>query len=228
MITIIYGEDAIKSYEKLIDITEDLKSKQYEIIIQDFQEIEITNLAQEIGSKGLFESSKCFVIKNLLTSSKAGNKDKLFKIIESETNQEIILWENKNVPLTTLKKFPKAKLENFSISPVIFKFLDSIRTDNTKNILQSWKKIQAEKTEPEFVFAMLVRQIKLLIQAKTDATYIKLAPYPARLIKEQSNHFSLNHLLDIYSNLLDIDKKIKTGSSANTIDNLLTNLFQKI
>lgn len=228
MITIIYGEDANKSYERLIAITDNLRSKQFEIIIKDAQEIEITNLRQEIGSSGLFESSKCFVIKNLLTSTKSNNKDKLFKIIESEANKEIILWENKNVPLTTLKKFSKASIENFPISPVIFKFLDSIRPNNTNNILLSWKKIQTEKTEPEFVFAMLVRQIKLLIQAKTDSTYIKLAPYPSRLIKEQSNHFSLNHLMDIYSELLEIDTKIKTGSSANTIDNFLTNLFQKI
>ncbi len=225
---ILHGEDANKSYARLAAITDDLKSKQVEVVTQDAAEIDITNLRQEIGSSGLFGSTKCFVIKNLLSGTKSKNKDKLIDVLNQDTSHEIILWENKGLGVTILKKFPKAKIESFSISPVIFKFLDSLRPNNSRNILLSWKKLVSENTEPEFVFAMIVRQIKLLSQAKSDPAFIKLAPYPARLIKVQSTYFTLDHLLDLYHRLYEIDLKIKTGSGGNTIDNLLVNFFQKI
>jgi len=225
---ILHGEDANKSYGRLIILTEELKSKQIEVITYDATELDITHLRQEIGSSSLFGSTKCFVIKNLLSGTKSKNKDKLIDLINQETSHEIILWENKNLSATILKKFSKAKVEGFSISPVIFKFLDSLRPHNTQNILLSWKKLLNEGTEPEFVFAMSVRQIKLLIQAKSGPSFIKLAPYPTRLITQQATYFTLDHLLYLYKNLSDIDIKIKTGTGSNTIDNLLTNFFQKI
>lgn len=225
---ILHGEDANKSYGRLTVITDELKSKQFEVVTQDASELEITQLRQEMGSSGLFGSDKCFVIKNLLSGTKSKNKDKLIEVINQETTHEIILWENKNITATILKKFPKAKIENFPISPVIFKFLDSLRPQNTRNILLSWKKLLNEGTEPEFVFAMLARQIKLLIQTKSGPAYIKLAPYPAKLISQQATYYTLEHLLDLYKLLYEIDLKIKTGTGSNTVENLLTNFFQKI
>lgn len=225
---ILHGEDANKSYGRLTLLIEELKSKQFEIVTQDATEIDVTNLRQEISSSGLFDTPKCFVIKNLLSGTKSKNKDKLIEVINQVTDHEVILWENKGLGVTILKKFPKAKIESFSIDPVIFKFLDSLRPMNTKNILLSWNKLLNEGTEPEFIFAMTARQIKLLIQAKSGPSYIKLAPYPARLIAQQATYFTLDHLLDLYTKLYDIDVKIKTGTGGNTIDNLLTNFFQKI
>lgn len=225
---ILHGEDANKSYGRLVVLTDELKSTHYEVVIQDAQDIDITLLRQEIGSSGLFGSSKCFVIKNLLSGTKSKNKDKLIEVLTQTTDHQIILWENKGLTATALKKFPKAQTESFSISPVIFKFLDSLRPQNTKNILLSWKKLLSDGTEAEFVFAMLVRQFKLLIQAKTGPSFLKLAPYPARLITAQSHYFDQEHLLDLYERLFDIDVKIKTGSSGNSLENLLTNFFQKI
>ncbi|HSV94638.1 MAG TPA: hypothetical protein VLH94_01495 [Spirochaetia bacterium] len=225
---ILHGEDANKSYSRLMVIIDDFKSRQTEIVIQDAQELDITYLRQEIGSSGLFGSSKCFVIKNLLSSTKSKNNDNLINVLTQNTDHEIILWENKGLTATALKKFPQAKVESFSISPVIFKFLDSLRPKNTKNILLSWNNLLKEGTEPEFIFAMTARQIKLMIQIKSGPNFVKLAPYPTRLIGQQASYFTLEHLLDLYQKLFEIDLKIKTGVGGNTLDNLLTNFFQKI
>ena len=106
---ILHGEDANKSYGRLIVLTDDLKAKQFEVVIQDAQEIDITSLRQEIGSSGLFGSLKCFVIKNLLSGTKSKNKDKLLDVLSQGTSHEIILWENKGLTATTLKRFPTPK-----------------------------------------------------------------------------------------------------------------------
>lgn len=225
---ILHGEDANKSYERLTTLINELRTKQVDVITQDASEIDLTTLRQEIGSAGLFGSDKCFVIKNLLTGQKSKNSEKLLVILKQETNHKIILWENKGITATILKKIPKAKIESFAISPLIFKFLDSIRPNNIKNILLSWKKMQNEDIEPEFVFSMIVRQIKLMIQAKSGPSFLKLAPYPTRLISQQATYFTLEHLLDIYHQLYEIENKIKTGVGGNTLEYLLTNIFQKI
>lgn len=225
---IIHGEDSNKSYQRLISLTEELQNKQFEVITHDIQELEITLLRQELGSSGLFGSSKCFVFKNILSSNKSKNKDKIIETINLATSHEIIIWENKAVSVSALKSFPQAKVESFAISPVIFKFLDSLRPGNTKNILLSWKKMQEEGIEPEFVFAMLVRQIKLLLQAKSGPGSLKLAPYPARLITTQSAYFTEKHLLDLYKRLYDIDEKIKTGTGSAPLDQLIGHFLQKI
>lgn len=225
---ILHGEDANKSYGRLQIISDDFKQKGFDVVSFDSTELNITDLRQELSSTELFGSSKCIVIKNLLGSTRTKNVEKIVDVLNLETSHEIIIWENKNITASALKKLPKAKIEIFPISPVIFKFLDSLRPNNSKNILLSWKKLQTDGIEPEFVFAMVVRQIKLLIQSISDSSYIKLAPYPARLITQQAKYFELNHLLDLYKKLYEIDEKIKTGTGNNTIDNLLTNFFQKI
>lgn len=225
---ILHGEDTVKSYARLAILTQELKSRNVEIIIQDASDIDITYLRQEMGSKSLFENQKCFVIKNLLGGAKSKNKDGLIAIIKQNQDHEIILWENKALTATALKSFPSAKLENFAMSPIIFKFLDSLRPNNTQNILISWRKLLQEGLEPEFVFAMVIRQVKLLIQAKTNFKNLKLAPYPAKLINTQTTYFALDHLLDLYQELYQIDIKIKTGTSTTTMDHLLGHFLQKI
>ncbi|HOX95954.1 MAG TPA: hypothetical protein PLI45_01095 [Candidatus Woesebacteria bacterium] len=228
MITILHGEDVQKSYQRLFSLTDQLKLHDFEILVHEASEIDITGLRQEIGSYGLFGSSKCFVIKNLISGQKSKNKAKIIELINQNEDSEIILWDDKTLTPSSLKQIPSAKTEIFPISPVIFKFLDSLKPGNTQTILLSWKNILQEGTEPDFVFAMMVRQIKLLIQAKAGSKNLKLAPYPARLIQAQSVYFSLDQLLDLYQRLADIDVKIKTGTSTANSEQLLGHFLQKI
>jgi len=225
---ILHGEDANKSYERLIFLTEEIRSKEIDVVIQDAVDLDITYLRQEISSSGLFGSCKCFVIKNLLSGSKSKNTENLIQVLNQQTDHEIILWENKGLSATALKKFKNSKVELFPISPIIFKFLDLLKPHNTDNILRSWKNIINEGTAPEFVHAMLVRQLKLLIQAKSGPSYLRIAPYPAKLVTNQATYFTQDHLLDLYQYLYDIDLKIKTGKGGNSMENLLTNFLQKI
>lgn len=225
---IIHGEDTLKSYSRLSSIIDERKASDIEVVVLDAGNLEITALRQILGSTGLFPSSRSLVIKNLLSGTKSKAKEKILDLLDLETLVELILWEDKNLTPTALKRFPKAKVETFPISPVIFKFLDSLRPGNTKNILLSWKSLLSDGTEPEFVFAMIIRQVKLLIQAKTGPSFLKLAPYPSRLISQQSQFFTSEHLLDLYHDLYQIDIKIKTGTSSNSLEHLLANFLHKL
>lgn len=225
---IIHGEDIVSSYKKLTEVIESFKKNQIEVVIKEAQELDPTALRQESSSANLFGISKCLVIKNLLTGSKAKSKDVLIKIISQIVDTEVVLFENKKLTETLLKTFPKAKVEAYNINPVIFKFMDLLRPGNTRNILTGWNRLLELDHEPEYVFAMLVRQIRLLIQAKSGPSYLKMKPYPKKLITDQAVKYDLGHLLDLHRSLYEIDKKVKTGTSPLSIDQLLVQFLLRI
>lgn len=225
---ILHGEDIKKSYQRLCSITEDYKNKNVEVIIHDAVDLDITGLSQELNSSGLFGTTKLIVIKNLMSGKKSKEVNQIIKALQETQNDNIVLYEDKKVSVSIINKFSGAKVEHFAISPIIFKFLDSLRPNNLKQILVSWNSIKDENTEPEFVFAMIVRQVKLMVQSKSTENYLKIAPYPARLIRQQATFFQHNQLLDLYHELHLIDQKIKTGKGGNNLENLLINFFQKI
>ncbi|HCQ31063.1 TPA: hypothetical protein DIU27_01600 [Candidatus Collierbacteria bacterium] len=225
---IIHGEDTTSSYKRLSEIIDSFKKNQIEVVIKDATELDSTTLRQESQPTNLFGYSKCLIIKNLLTGNKAKQKETLIDIVSKTQDVEMVLFETKKIPISTLKPFSKAKIESFDINPVIFKFVDMLRPGNTKSLLAGWNRLMVLNHEPEYVFAMIVRQIRLLIQAKSGPSYLKLSPYPKKLITTQAAVFELPHLLDLHQLLYEIDKKIKTGSSSLPIDQFLTQFFLKV
>lgn len=228
MITIIHGEDVQNSYKHLSEVIDDKKNQQIDLIIKDASGLDPTSLRQESGATDLFGGSRCLVIKNLLSITKSKQKDVLIDIVKKLSDQDTILYESKKLTDTVLKQFPSAKVIAFNISPLIFKFLDTLKPNNTRSIILGWERLTQDGQEPEFVFAMLVRQVRLLIQAKSGASYLKLAPYPKKLITTQANYFQLSQLLSLHQKLYIIDKKIKTGTSPVPIDQLLSQFFYDI
>jgi len=224
---IIHGDDKVGSYKRLMDMCQIYKDKGFEVVSYDPADLDITTLRQEL-SAGLFGLSKCFVVKNILSSAKSKSKDKIIDFLKTVSDQEVIIYENKSVSVTGLKPFAKVKTEAFEISPIIFKFVDCLRPRNIRQILLGWKKLIDGGNEPEYIFSMVVRQVRLLIQAKSGASYLKMAPYPKKLVTAQAEHFSLDELIALHCALYDIDKKIKTGMSPVGMDQLLPNFFQKI
>lgn len=225
---IIHGEDTVSSYRKLTELIDSAKNSGVEIISRDVTELNPTSLRQELASTDLFGTGKIIVVKNLLTGTKSKQRDLLVKIILDNYDSGTILYETKKVSDTALKPFSKAQIQLFTISPVIFKFLDLLRPGNSRNILNGWNRLLELNNEPEYVFSMLVRQFRLLIQAKSGPSYLKLAPYPKKMILSQASHFELAQLLDLHSQLYQIDKKIKTGSSPVALVQLLVHFFLKI
>jgi len=225
---IIHGEDTVTSYNKLTQAIDLFKSKGLEVAIKDAVEIDPTSLRQETQTTNLFGDSKCLVIKNLLSGNKARQRDILIDILLKSSGADVILFEAKKISDLALKPFSAAKVESYNINPVIFKFLDLIRPGNSKSLLAGWNRLMVLNHEKEYVFTMLVRQIRLLIQTKSGPSYLKLSPYPKKFITAQAAVFELPHLLDLHQMLYEIDKKIKTGSSSLPIDQLLTQFFLKV
>ena len=93
-----------------------------------------------------------------------------------------------------------------------------------------------EKEEPLYVLGMIVRQFRLIVQAKElleahknegeVAQALGLHPFPAGKICAQARNFSMPALEHIYRRLLDYDVEIKTGriEAATAVETLVASL----
>lgn len=104
----------------------------------------------------------------------------------------------------------------------IFDMVDAIGQRNGKTAIQLLhRKLDVDEVDPFQVFGMVVRQFRLLLQAReivddggnstTISETLQLHPYPAKKLAEQVRGFSLQQLEAIYENLLNTDVAVKTG-----------------
>jgi hypothetical protein len=218
MITLIHGDDNLSSRKYYLSL------KKSDAITFDAETLNPIELAQSLQGSGLFEDSKKIFIENLFTRKGSKNLTSVAEILENNDHAEIYIWADKDVGVRSLGKFPKFENQNFKIPQNIWSFLDSIRPNNSRNITSFHNALKG--TEPEIVFAMILRQFRLLAgissDSKQNAEEIKkLAPWQKVKLEKQASLFSQEKIKSIYKKLYKIEKGQKTGSSnLNLVQNI--------
>lgn len=193
MVTIIHGEDVIATQKIKLEISKK------ELI--ELENPDATSLKQAVESNSLFGEEKTVYI--------TGKFENLKDIINS-SRVPIYIFSDKTLSNKILSQFPKARVILNKPKGVIFEFLESIRPNNTKNILNLYKKLN---DEPELVFYMLIRQFRNLIIVSEGSWTAELSPWQKNKLLAQSKYFSLEKLLKIYNNLEKTDYENKTGQT---------------
>jgi DNA polymerase-3 subunit delta len=104
----------------------------------------------------------------------------------------------------------------------IFKMVDAIAEGHGQVALELLHRLLTDKNQDEFaLFGMIIRQFRLLLQAKEHlvsggspggmAQAIGVRPFVAQSLTRQCKGFTLDQLEMIYRNLLSNDIKMKTG-----------------
>lgn len=105
--------------------------------------------------------------------------------------------------------------------PDVWKMTDALGEGNTRKALAVMHTL-LEVQEPLSLFAMVVRQFRLLLQVREakdkgggygDSTsdVRRLSGYPLSKLESQATRFTSHRLEAIYHRLLDLDKALKTG-----------------
>jgi len=101
----------------------------------------------------------------------------------------------------------------------IFDFVDSLGGGDGKKAMQMLSGL-LDKQDAQYVFAMIVRQFRLLIQTKDliengdgETAVVQLVKFPnvAKKLTTQAGRFTRTGLDSIYHRLLEIDEAMKTG-----------------
>lgn len=105
----------------------------------------------------------------------------------------------------------------------IFDLVDALGGRNSRKAADLLHQKLSDGTDPFYLFAMFIRQFRLLIQVKALAESGEKVPaiskavgihsYVAGKLFQQTQSFSLAQLEQIYRHLLEIDVGVKTGRS---------------
>lgn len=217
---ILHGENILQSRQELQKGLALAQAKEQEIIWLNGKKAQLLDFKQALETLSLWPNGRLVIIENFFNQPQSKAKKEILnylKQIAPETN--LVLWENKKIDGRKLRGFEKTKTTYFKITPVIFKFLDSLRPGNSRQMLAFL--CQSQQTEPaEMLFYMLCRQIRTLILAK-DLGKRGLSGMPfwmANKFLHQAQFFSLEKLLFVHQKLLQIDYEQKTGRAVMSLD----------
>jgi hypothetical protein len=208
MITLIHGNFVESSRKEFVRLKADAKAKDVRVL--DGRTLDPAALIQALESRSLFGGDTIIFIENLF--GRLGRKQKLIEslaAIMNTSSNDIILWEDKEVGATVLKNLPQAKVSSFKVPAVIFQLLDGLAPGTPIRVLPA--------EAPELIFAMIVRRVRQLIQLYDGVVPIGLAGWQLTRLTRQAKLFTMDRLLTMYKNLLEMEFSVKNGSSPFTI-----------
>jgi len=223
MIHIFHGEKLVESLREIDLLKEKLKVG--EIIDLDGKKLTPTELIQATESDSLFQKNRLVIVRNYLAKFKRGDTKELKTQIDRiPPGTEIVFIEVVEIGKTILNLFPKnTDIAIFTPDRLIFKLVDSLGVKPTKEVYCLFTEC-LRLDAAEFIFTMLVRQFRLLLQVKDGETPKGLLSWQVGKLKSQANNFSQGELLKLYRKLLDIDFSIKSGTTAFPLEKSLQQL----
>ncbi|MFO7536703.1 MAG: DNA polymerase III subunit delta [Chloroflexota bacterium] len=140
--------------------------------------------------------------------------------------EKLVLYKGNNGAAHEITSADVDRLCPYLAEANIFDLVDAIGNRNSKQAALLLQQKFNEGTDPFYLFAMFVRQFRLLIQVKEladdgkrppdIAKSLKMHPFVVGKIHQQGRGFSLSQLEQIYRHLLDIDVGVKTGRTDMT------------
>lgn len=150
---------------------------------------------------------------HLLAGNLGGNLEMLANEVE-----KLVLYKGEGEEITTEDV---TLLSPYAAEANIFDLVDALGNRNSKKAALLLQQKFSEGTDPFYLFSMIIRQFRLLIQVKELAETgkrplaisqeLKLHNFVVGKLYQQGQGFSLAQLEQIYRHLLDIDVGVKTG-----------------
>lgn len=209
---ILHGEQLVTSRQKLTELLGTFKNQGLEITRLEAKTLDSSSLEEVLGRSNLFGSDQAVVIEGLHSLPTSARKKELLALVATSAITTV-LWEKRALTATMLKKFPQAQVQEFKPTSHVFKWLDSL-TGQAANSKQQLGLLHAaiKQDGAELCFHLLVRQVRLLLNAKVGNP-LKGAPFMVTKIRKQAQNFSLPQLLAFHTQLFMIEKRVKTGEA---------------
>lgn len=214
---IIHGENLVRSRHYLSQQKTLLNSpgRQRELVSLSGQKISLNSLIQATEAKSLFGSERVVIIENLFRHPAKSELSKLLHHLSQikSTTEHILIWENKSLSAPQLHKLPNFTATVFKISSETFKFIDAFYPGNGLQYLPLFDKACLEDSA-EFVFFMLVRQVRMLLVISSSSKQIP--PWQVVKIKSLRKRYTESQLVILHDRLTDLDWRAKSGQTVGT------------
>lgn len=229
MLTIIHGENLVKSREKLFQIKQASRANGQELNTLLAKKITSKTLESALFAKDLFGQEHCLIIEELHSLPRSKKRTNyLEQIIQASQFLDIILWEKKSLSKNNLKQFANTQIFYFPMSKALWQLLDQFSPlAKTKKKQLALLKEAVEQDSAEFCLVMISKRVSDLI-AVTVGANLAMHPFVKSKLNKQKQNFSLKQLLKIHQQLYQLDNKIKHSTNllnlASELDLLLITL----
>ena len=205
-IIVIHGDNINKSFERLSYYLNSAKSRKLEIR-------KITpadNISEALTSVSLFGNDSLLVIEDIKRTHK--KELKWLKKNLNAIDNDLILYEPSQLTRTILNYFPKAKIEEFKLPKLIWKFLDEFYPRNAKNTLKLLHTIiENEAIEP--IIGLINWRLLDVLTFIKNPEKISYDPWRIKKLENQSNKFTQVKVNKILQKLARADYESKIGQA---------------
>lgn len=173
MIYIFHGDDQNKS-RQTFNLALDQK-KDCDILRLDSKEINPDIINGFINSQSLFSTPRVIAISNFFSVAKP-ILDKLIKIIKSNPNFEVFIWQDKALNVTQTKIFSQSTNKIFPLDKKIYLCLNNLQPNNLARFIPLYNQvIQKEPFELFLFFVKLNLRKQLTTYSKFNQEVLKNA-----------------------------------------------------
>ena len=202
-IIVIHGDNISKSFERLSYYIKSAKGNKL-----DIRKISPPdNLSEALTAVSLFGNDSLIVIKHTNKKELKWLKENLNGI-----DNDLILYEPSQLTRTILNFFPKAKIEEFKLPKLIWKFLDEFYPRNAKNTLKLLHTIiENEAVEP--IIGLINWRLLDILTFIKNPEKIPYDPWRIKKLENQSNKFTQVKVNKILEKLAKADYESKIGKA---------------
>jgi hypothetical protein len=202
-IIVLHGEDTEKSYERLVKFMESARSRNWEIITDQFP-----------ATPSLFGVERLIVYRDFKLLSQTDIK-KFTKF-----DGTLVIYHQAVLSQAFLKSLPRdTKIEKFDLPKLLYVFLESISPGNEKKSVKILHDL-TRNTVVELVFYMLCRHLRDLYWVLVDPSSMMIPSWRLGRLRTQAEKFGVDLLKQMINKLSEIDIEVKTGTSdlASSLD----------
>lgn len=191
-------------------ITKLFKSKN---LIKEFNELDIKDLNKKVKDSFLEEN---YIIDSLSINEIITRCKSNYNLITNEIEKlKMYKYNEKEITLEDVKNVVDKALEDD-----VFKLTNAVTSGNKKKILEVYNEIIETGTDEIKIMVMLANDFRLMYELKImNKTYnekeladiLKIHPYRAKIMLENSRYYDEKDLEKILNELSDLDYKIKSG-----------------
>jgi hypothetical protein len=186
VITIFHGDDLAKSRHLYLETLKSFDPTQ--LLHLNSKSINLDQINNFINGGSLFAESKVIAIDNFFSITKS-TQTKLIELL-SESDFNVILWQDKLLTVTQLKTFPKAVVQRFKTDNNIFMCINSLKPHNLSRFITLYQRICSEELFDLFFFLL---KASIRRQLLTKSVY------------------SENILVKTYLQMIELEYQYKTG-----------------
>lgn len=213
MLAIFCGEDTVSARKSLLGFIDNMKKQSHTLVEVDYSEIPQLANAEIISN--LFGEQAIYQITHLSKKYKGRTKTPFKDAVQTIAMRKdltLISWE-RDIPafkLTSLKRIATS-FEEHKPEKSIFELLDSFKPGNLTQVLRVLT-VVAKTQEEGFMYAMICKHIKKLIQIRAGETPQGLPPWQKAKLLAQAQAWDEKKLILFYYGLTKIDLSLKSHS----------------